>query len=587
MIAGTKDRNYGRDRAVHALLVVLLTAAALAPFVHLVITLVANYYSALYYDSWSSFYRLAKYMRGNSGLGEYFFSQQNEARPAFPRLLLLLVHKVTRDLTIDVVLNVTSAVGTAVVTLLLLRKTNRDMSRVGLLAGAILFNLTFFSLAQWQNWNWRNQLIMLLPNFFLALGWLINLSSLRPLRRAFLISLCSAAATFSFANGMFQWFLAPPLTFGLERKIKLRVWGLHAGAALLCLFIYFRDYGRPGGHDPVSALAFPGRIAVYYFTWLGSSLSSGALPVAIAWGGLLFLTFLILIYQCAMRWRNEGLQTAWLPWISMGCYALISGGVTALSRSHIGLEQALRPRYCTISQWLIVSIIGLGATLLQQSGAQGSPQTKRRTAFMALLAACFLCFHARHDSYAATEWAAFAEKMRFEKQSFGLEESNPGQLWTFDHPQRQLVLAAYKLMQEVGFLRDTFHSSEVLDLLAAHAWGRWNDGELEIASYSPFREIRCRGWSVGGGPGAGNRVLLVLLEPSGKVLAVADGSIEKQRPDVMRYKKPSSPALAGFDLRAQLPKLEPGRYQAVAFRYGPDERVYRTIGSPQPVQIGK
>jgi hypothetical protein len=587
MIAGSKDRNYGRDRAVHALLVVLLAAVALAPFVHLVITLVANYYSALYYDSWSSFYHLAEYMRGNSGLGEYLFSQQNEARPAFPRLLLLLVHKVTRDLTIDVVLNVSSAVGTAVVTLLLLRKTNRDMSRVGLLAGAILFNLTFFSLAQCENWNWRNQLIMLLPNFFLALGWLINLSSLRPLRRAFLISLCSAAATFSFANGMFQWFLVPPLTFGLERKIKLRVWGLHAGAALLCLFIYFRDYGRPGGHDPVSTLAFPGRIAVYYFTWLGSSLSSGALPVAIAWGGLLFLTFLVLICQCAMRWRNEGLQTAWLPWVSMGCYALISGGVTALSRSHIGLEQALRPRYCTISQWLIVSIIGLGATLLQQSGAQGNPQTKRKTAFMALLAACFLCSHARHDSYAATEWAAFAERMRFEKQSFGLEESNPGQLWTFDHPDRHLVLTAYAEMRQLGFFGDCFHSSRILPLLAGHETGRWNDGEVSLATCLPFREMTCRGWSIGGDAAAGNRVLVVLLMPTGKVLAVGDGPIDRIRRDILRYGKPFSPALAGFDLQFQIPKLEPGVYSLAAFRYGKDERSYHPLGAPKEFEIRK
>ncbi|MDQ3545549.1 MAG: hypothetical protein M3429_03365, partial [Verrucomicrobiota bacterium] len=445
MIAGSDSLDPSRGhRALRITLVLLLLAAALAPLLHLVISLVANYYAVPYYDSWNFFYRLAKFLNGESSLGSYLFSQQNEARPAFPRLLLLLVHSVSRSLTIDVLLNVASAVGSAVVTLLLLRKTNPILRWPALLAVAIFFNLNFFSIAQWQNWNWRNQLILLLPNFFFALGWLVNLSRLPPLLRGLLVSLCCAASTFSFANGLFQWFLLVPLAFGLARKEKIRLWSLHAAAALLCIAVYFTGYERPEGHDPSAALAYPGRVVVYFSAWLGSSLSAGSQPVAEVWGVILFVTFLFLCWQCYVRWRAEGLQAGWLPWISMGCYALISGGVTALGRSHIGLEQALRPRYCSISQWLIVGILGLGATLLQQSWTRKPAQARATGGLLLLLAAGFLYFQARHTLQAGEEWHKFAERMHFQKQAFGLEAAQPGQLWSFDQSDRNAVLDTYK-----------------------------------------------------------------------------------------------------------------------------------------------
>ena len=103
-----------------------------------------NYYDMPYYDSWSLYYRVAQFMNGGSRWGEYLFSQANESRLAVPRLVLFLVHRISLDLTIDVVLNVTSAVATAGATLLLLRKTNPAISWLTVLAAGVLFNLIFF-----------------------------------------------------------------------------------------------------------------------------------------------------------------------------------------------------------------------------------------------------------------------------------------------------------------------------------------------------------------------------------------------------------------------------------------------------------
>ncbi len=57
--------------------------------------------------------------------------------------------------------------------------------------------------------------------------------------------------------------------------------------------------------------------------------------------------------------------------------------------------------------------------------------------------------------------------------------------------------------------------------------------------------------------------------------------MDQNRPDIKRYKKPSSWALAGFDLHVKIPKLNPGFYHLAAFRYGSDARTYHAIGAPK------
>lgn len=566
----------------------LLIAAAVAPLLHLVALILSNYIDTPYYDTWSLYFSIAKFMNGGSSWWQFLHAQQNEARPAFPRLLLFLLHSVNRNLAIVVVLNIFSAVATAAITLLLLKKVNPGIRWPWLLAAGLLFNLNFFSVAQWQNWNWHNQVIMLLPNLFFALAWLTNVSSLPPLGRSALVSLCCAISTFCFANGLLQWFLVVPLAFGISRKEKMRVWGLYFGAAVLCFVLYFAGYKTPGQHHfDLRLFAKGSHLIPYFFAWIGSSLSAGSMALAQIWGAILVLTFILFVVQCFRIWRTDGIQIGWLPWLSMCCYALISGALADAARSHIGLEQALRPRYCTISQWLIVGIVGLSVTLLWQNRDRKSTHACAGLGLLSLLGVAFICFAARHEVYAAGQWKEFAETMHFQKQSFGLEGKQPGQLWTFQFPadRKQFVLFAYREMRKADFLHNFYRSGKILPLLAAHKTGTPNESELSMATYLPSSEIKCRGWSTGGNPLAGNRALIVLILPSGKVLAVADGPINKNRPDVLSAKRASSAAVAGFDLEFHVPKLDPGSYRLAAFRYDKNEKMYYPIGAPAALEI--
>ena len=578
--------NAGRDRRTRIILSSLFAAAALAPLFHLLVLTAANYYNVPYYDTWSLYYHIARFINGDMSWGQFLFAQQVDSRPTIPRLLLLLAHSLTRALGIAVVLNFSAAIATAAMTLMLLKKTNPGISWPTLWAVGALFNLSFFSIAQWVNWNWHDAILSFLPNVFFALGWLINISSLRPVRRGLLVSLCCALSSFSFAGGLFQWFVLVPITVGLDRREKIRVLSLHFAAALICFAFYFTGFRPAKSMSIGDGISHLGQSTTYVFIWLGSSLSGGSLALAAVWGAALLLLFLVLAFQCFRLWRTEGLQATWLPWLSMGCYPLMSGSIAALGRSRIGLEQALRSRYCTYSQWLLIGIIGLTVTLFRQNWKQKGAQSHIAGGLLALLVAVFLCFQARHSVGAADEWRKFDERMHFQKQSFGLEEKQPGQLWTFDHPDKKLVVNAYKTMRKAGFLRDVFHSDKVLDLLAARKISAPEDGQLTMAVYLPSREIKCRGWSIGGGPDAGNRVLIVLIKPeTGNVLAIADGPIKQSRIDVLRAKLASSKAVAGFELEFRIPKMESGRYLLAAFRYGKDEQTYYLIGAPKPMDI--
>ena len=574
-------RTHLKSFAVYA----LLAAAALAPLIHLVSLVVTNYIGTPFADTWSVYYRIAKFMTGGSTLTEFLFPQYNEARPVVPRLILFLVHSVNRSLVIDVALNIGSAIGTAIATLLILRKINPKLSWAAVLAVSILFNLNFFSVAQWKNWIWHTQLMMFLPNLFFAIGWLINVSSLRPLWRGSLVSFCCALSTFSFANGLSQWALLVPLTGGLERKEKFRLWGLHAGAALICFVLYFTGYKSSKGHSLGAGLVHSGALATNLFTWLGSSLAGGSLPMARIWGVVLLLTFLVLVF---LSWKAERLAIEYVPWLSMGAYALVSGLLVSLGRPHIGLQDALHPRYCTISQWLIIAIVGLSVTLLHQSWEHKPGLTQLGPTSFALFVAALLFFQGRHEAYAVQQWAQFTESMHFQTQSFGLEKAEPGQLWTFEHPNKHYVWGSYQLMLKAGFLRDFYRSSRILPLLAKHQTGDPHGGELELAAYLPSRQIVCKGWSVGGYPTAGNRVLIVLITPgTSKVLAVADGPIDRYRFDTWKTKEPSSRKVAGFDLRFPVPKMDPGEYLLAAFRYDRNEQSYYAIGAPVALEISR
>jgi hypothetical protein len=83
------------------------------------------------------------------------------------------------------------------------------------------------------------------------------------------------------------------------------------------------------------------------------------LPVII--GSLLVALFLGIALQLARR--RAVLRNA-APWLALGVYAMGSAFMAMIARSHLGPEHALDSRYTTVAVVLLVSLIGLVASVM-------------------------------------------------------------------------------------------------------------------------------------------------------------------------------------------------------------------------------
>jgi hypothetical protein len=75
---------------------------------------------------------------------------------------------------------------------------------------------------------------------------------------------------------------------------------------------------------------------------------------------------LVLVYVSVAVYfsrRHQELAAA-APWFGIGAFALMSGILTAATRIHWGVEQAVDSRYATISINLLISLIGLAVVFL-------------------------------------------------------------------------------------------------------------------------------------------------------------------------------------------------------------------------------
>jgi hypothetical protein len=223
------------------------------------------------------------------------------------------------------------------------------------------------------------------PNFFypfslcLALANLGVLSSLclfslfhereiqgRPARADLLLAgsiLCGFVGTFSYGHGILIWPLL--LCDAAILRLRARHWIPIAGATLLALALYFRQYITPVSHsNPVAALRSPIKLANYFFImiglpWLGGENAqlgwrTNILQYGIIIGGFLAAALLIGIY--VFRRERDSFTTFYS---SILLLALGSAAITALGRSNFPVAQSLSGRYAPIPLLFWISLSSL------------------------------------------------------------------------------------------------------------------------------------------------------------------------------------------------------------------------------------
>jgi len=326
-----------------------------------------------YWDDWKTPGRqLWLLSEGKLTLGE-LFSQHNESRPFFPRLVLISLDWFGWDVR-KAMTAIFLMICLASFLLARLAGRLRGMSVPENCVLLLLINAFLF----WPNsqiWTFENTFIMVWPPVILLSALLVNLSGF-PLRRKVLLnSLLATISTYSWANGMLLWFFALPLPGALflcrpfrDAQEKKEAWWylFYAVAGAVNLGFYFHDFERGSLSWDIP------RVLDYFFTWLGGFF--GNFPQAMLYGRCALAAYVVLagtyVYGAARR-RDF---TEGYPWLALGVYAMASGMLTSMGRVKLGPEQAMSPRYTAVSGYLYISLIGLGFLLWRAARACWEPK---------------------------------------------------------------------------------------------------------------------------------------------------------------------------------------------------------------------
>lgn len=297
---------------------------------------------------------------------ESFWEQHNEHRPVFPRIAMLVLARLTGwDVSYELGLSVSMATGILAafyyLTTVSMRSTGRRPTRWLL----PLASLIVFSLAQWENWLWGWNLMIVMNVCAVVVG--IALLAGEELSWIRLIGGVTAGivATYSFANGLLYWLVGLPvlLVSSSNRKRAIAVW-VTAAAASLASYMY--RYHKPSYHPSLwEAATKPLEYARYVLGYLGAPLVSTNLAAAPIEGLLGLLAVCVLVWLLARRGHH--LRTL-VPFAALALYAVGSALITGIGRVGFGSDQAFTSRYTTISSLLWLAIPGLLCLLVDGGG---------------------------------------------------------------------------------------------------------------------------------------------------------------------------------------------------------------------------
>jgi hypothetical protein len=311
---------------------------------------------------------------------ENFFSQTNESRPLFPKLIFVAVgFTLGWHVTIFMALSWLCVLLTFLILLKLLQSSTEEHPFMFLFIASLIGAL-LFSTSQWENQLWGIQLIVFIPPLCLALSLLLQSILKSYGLKAMACGLLTVISTYSFANGMVVWLLAFPffriwLTDEWKRsprreKTKIISWtAAYLALALATISFYFWDYQSNGIHQFLSPLlAHPLLGLKYYMAWLGSPLRyEPQIRAAIIVGAVVLSLVFISLAMVSIKWKYSSgtdVLSSCYPWICLTAYGILSGLAITSGRMQLyGLGGALTSRHTSFSLWVSIGLVGILYTL--------------------------------------------------------------------------------------------------------------------------------------------------------------------------------------------------------------------------------
>jgi len=334
-----------------------------------------------YADEWTNLLRVEKWDSGQLTFDD-LIRPHNGHRILVPRLIFLafaeMAHgNVRGEMFFSLFVTVLTSAGL----LYLLRRTIRA-GWPAVLALWALINVLLFSPIQAENWLWGFQLQIFLSNLCLVGAVIAVTANLRVTLRVTLAALSAVAGTLCFGNGLLIWPIVALLMILLgETRRRVWIWG---GVTLAVFCGYFFTYH---GKDLTRAVAHWWDYPLFFVAFLGAPLAqipnsnSMVLPAVV--GASLCAAYFGLLVFCLRRRvaEREGV------WLALGVYPIGGALLAAATRAHINAQRALDSRYTTIATILLVSLIGLAASLCFER-----PSTKRKLAGLLAAGVCLMLY---------------------------------------------------------------------------------------------------------------------------------------------------------------------------------------------------
>ncbi len=335
---------------------------AAIPFFYLIFAVVKYSVEVPFWDQWDLVPFLAKLHQGTLTFAD-LYSQHNEHRILFPRIIMLALARVT-DWNTSYEIGVNVVLGIAIFAVLVsqLRATASLTGGAGWQWLIPVVALIAFSLAQWENWLWGWQLQIFLNVLAVAAGMSFLSNPPFTWKRFAGALMMGIVATYSFANGVAYWFSGLVALLSLiagapeGKKIHVRgliVWVI-TGTAVVASYLY--GYVKPSYHPSLWVIVQQPLVFLRYeATYLFATVAPNPLTF--------LLTLPALAAACYFGWvlvRSKAIPLGVLaPYLGMSSYALASAFITGVGRAGLGAGQAGQSRYITISFPLWISVVVL------------------------------------------------------------------------------------------------------------------------------------------------------------------------------------------------------------------------------------
>lgn len=362
-----------------------------------------------YWDQFNTVSYINQYYRYFNIPLKDLIAQHNESRMVFPRLFFIGLAYLTRwDVRYEMLATFLLACGISLNLYLLNRLTVGGSLLKGLL---ILFisNLLIFSPVQYENWLWGFQTAIFISMFCMTSSILIAYLKFST-RIKFLICTCLAIiSTFSFANGILNWIVVPPvLAVNTWKDLKKEKWLFMVWITVFIfnVSVYFYKYHQPADSPGiVYAISHPLSAVNYFFIFFGSGFAFLKLNTARDIGiTLVIMLIAVCIYLLRFR-KNLILWHRAIGWLAIASYTIISASITTVGRVGFGVGQAMAPRYTTFSLYLPVSLLALTAIIIDDAVKQGYISKNKRlvTGIALTIATILLYFHTCSSMIAINE----------------------------------------------------------------------------------------------------------------------------------------------------------------------------------------